>query len=468
MFMQRTRLEEPYMQVNDNIIRALPQDSLSPDAMLQAIHRAPGVYVPLFQKAQGSTIHHGAIKMATDTYPEQLEFQPDVYSTVNSYARCGRDRMPTTGLHYGLRRETFLSHLNALFIDFDTGRGDGIQWEDVAIELLKLQRDKVIPPFTMLATSGRGVYAVWLLHDPKTGEGLPATPANIRHYKNLNKALQALMPRWLKPDSAHDAARLLRISQTFNSKSGSPCQWFLVSGARYTLNEMEIRLRTGEQPRLELLPEYQPPGIRPIIERDMYPARRNGFEAVNMQRAQDIETIEQYRGGFLHGGWVYPDGHRSPGRRALLSLYCQYLYCYLSPVEVKERVRAMAARCTPPYPSDVSDVDLKNIFQGIFGKDKDAFFKNMPTAQLHGLLGVGTLPLDVQECLHTVKADAPVQSKAEQVKARQKALQDILREHDHVPPLRKLASMLHAHGIARPDGRPWGKNTLQRDLENIG
>ena len=458
--------------LNDyNIIQDLPQQSLTALELIRALHRNPQGFCVLYQKTGGKAVNHGAMRMANDTFPEQLEFSQDTYFTVNSYFRDGRSRQPSTGLYYGLRDEDYLSQLNALYIDFDIGRGDGLVWEDAAIELLKLQRDKMIPPFTMIASSGQGVYAIWLLHDSQTGEGIQATPQNIRRYKELNKALQALMPSWLKPDkTAFDAARLLRISQTLNSRNNAPVQWFAMGNARYTFEGVERFLHRVNYPKLELLPAYEPPpeGFRPIAKRGLYPARRRGFVAVNRQRAHDIEVVEQYRGGFLHGGQKYEDGHVSPGRRCLLSLYCQYLYSVgMHPLEVKAKVRAMASRCNPPYPSDVSDVPLSNVFQGIYATDKDAFFKNQKVKMFHDLLGVPFLPRHLQERLQTVKEDTPAPSKGERVKARQAAIQRVIEQYGHVPPLRKLASMLHTEGITRPDGKPWGKDILKRDLESI-
>ena len=456
-------------ELQTNTASDLPLESLTPLELINAIHRSPGSYVTLFQKIKGGHIHHGALPTMSTAYPEQLEISTDLYFTVNSYFKPGRSRMPSTGLKYGLRDEKYLSHLNALYVDFDIGRGDGYVWEDAAIELLKLQRDKIIPPFSLIATSGRGCYAVWLLTDPSTGEGIKATPANIRHYKNLHKALHALMPKWLKPDArAIDAARVLRMSQTLNSKSGTPVQWFMVGNARYTLPEMEIRLRTGKQPHLQLLPEYEAPapGPRPIIGRNLYPARRAGYDAVNAQRAQDIETIEQYRGGFLHGGLTYEDGHRSPGRRFLLSLYCQYLFALdIHPTEIKSRVRDMAARCYPAYPSDVSDVDLKNIFQGIFSKDKDAFYKNLKNDAFHDLLGVSFLPEHIRNQLQTLKADIPAPKESERIKQRRKAVQAILRESGNIRPTpEEIARLVAIQGHTKPSGKPYGLRTIKSDI----
>lgn len=459
------------MQAKYNTAQDLEQVSLSPIELINAIHRSPSAYCVLMQK--NPIVHHGAIPGMSKTFPEQLEFSADAYFSVNSYGVTGRGIMSSTGLHYGLRAEKYLSHLNALYVDFDTGRGDGIAWEDVAIELLKLQRDKKIPAFTMIAGSGRGCYAVWLLHDPKTGEGIPATPQNVMRYKALHKSLHTLMPKWLKPDpKAIDATRILRLSQTLNSTANRPCQWFMVSNARYTLNEIDVYLRTGKPPQLELLPDYQAPpeGLRPIVERDMYPARRNGYLAVNSMRLHDLELIEQFRGGFLHGGWEYEDGHRSPGRRFLLSLYCQYSYAVGTlPVDIKRKVRDMAARCTPPYPSDVSDVPLRNIFQGIFSKDKDAFYKNLKTEAFHKLLGVDRLPASLHGRLKTVKpCNPPTPPKKARIQARRDAIRRILREHTPAPSSGELASMMHAEGIHKQDGAPWDKKTIQRDLKTMG
>ena len=471
------------------------------------IHRGdPDGFVGFMQKRQdGQVWPVGAVKVrdVREMIPGLLSqfIQHDGYFTVNSYGKAG-GTWKRTGLPYLLRRESMLLELCACYADLDVGRpeeenkrpGAAMDWQDAQIEALRRQRNGEIPPFSIMACSGRGVYLFWLLHDDHELERLPrAYPSSVLRYKSVNSALHDRL-QGIGIDRAKDAARVLRAPGSIHTKVMKRVTYSLTmqgdGGGRlsYSLSEMESML--GLDAPAPSLPEaVRLNATPPLFSRDPYrktkrpgsrPQYRLQYQRTNELRAQDLETVEAWRGGWIKAGQAYPDGHVSPGRGLMLQLYAQYLRgSGQDKAETLGAVETMAANCIPPYPSDLSDLSAEAIVDRAYGRDKKALFKNVPNKRLCEWLGISarTDP-NLLELLESVLPESVKQARednlprqADLTAARREAVLRIVdARRGSVPPLSSMARLLAADpfNILNPRGKPYSGEIIRQDYEHLG
>ena len=120
-----------------------------------------------------------------------------------------------------------------------------------------------------------------------------------------------------------------------------------------------------------------------------------GQQKLQALRAQDLLTIEAWRGGFKRRGEKYEDGSASPGRRFVLTLYAGFLRgARETPETTTTALRAMAANMRPPYPSDPpgEDPPIESIVEAEFasktrrwGNEKLCKLLRITAAEARGL-----------------------------------------------------------------------------------
>jgi len=427
----------------------------------------------------------------------------DGYFTVNSYWKAGAP-WKKTGLPYLLRKEKMLLELAACYADLDVGRpeeeskhpGAALDWQAAQIEALRRQREGIIPPFSMMACSGRGVYLFWLLRDDLDPDKLPrAYPSTIIRYKAVNRALHERL-YGLACDQVADAARFLRHPGSIHTKVMRRVTYSLTvqadDGGRltYSLPELEHLLqidapttslpadvRKKAQPQLYTRGQYQK-----AKRKGSRPQNRKAYLRTNELRAQDLETIEAWRGGWLHAGKAYPDGFVSPGRGLMLRLYAGWLRG--SGVNdrgsVLDAVRVMAANCKPPYPSDPNDMKLDQIVADTFSTDPKKHVKNVPNSKLTGWLGISDqADPDLLDKLHSilpksVKAlrEAAIPRQADYTAERRRAIAHIVAMRGgKIPPARKMMKLLAADpfNVVNPTTRKaWSYEIIRQDFDALG
>ena len=117
------------------------------------------------------------------------------------------------------RRVVNLLRMNLSFIDLDIYHVDGSIWHgfvatpQMACAILLFCDDEGIPPPSIIAFSGRGLYLKWLYNTPIPRQALPRWNALQRRLVELFKSFGA-------DYRAKDASRLLRLMGTTNTKSG--------------------------------------------------------------------------------------------------------------------------------------------------------------------------------------------------------------------------------------------------------
>lgn len=322
----------------------------------------------------------------------------DSYFTINSPFAAAPYLNKETGLPAVgvLRREKWLKYLNAVYVDLDVGRiaeeakvpSQTLTWRDAMNIAGKMMDDGLLPQASIFARSGRGVYIIWQLRDPETGEPPRASLWKIRAlYKPINRAIGARCREIAADEVAFDAARVLRVPGSYHTGAKSIARYLpqlndLGHPYLYTLNDLAAFFGISMM-RQELPERARDSKYRQIQQgkRRTAPKRRKGWETLQRRRIDDLLIIEQYRQGFPHGR-----------RRRCLHLYAELLFNLdCTPEEIKRAVGVMAGNCKPPYPSDESDMSVREIVDDVFapdpdtGKPKKRFHK---AAHLCGLLEI--------------------------------------------------------------------------------
>lgn len=426
----------------------------------------------------------------------------DGYFTVNSYWKAGAP-WRKTGLPYLLRKEKMLLELAACYADLDVGRpeeeskhpGAALDWQAAQIEALRRQREGIIPPFSMMACSGRGVYLLWLLRDDREPDRLPrAHPSAIIRYKAVNRALHERL-YGLACDPVADAARVLRHPGSIHTKVMRRVTYSLTiqadDGGRltYSLPELE-RLLNLDAPAPSLPADVREKARPQLYTREPYrktklpgsrPQYRAQYHRTNELRAQDLETIEAWRGGWLHAGQSYPDGFVSPGRGLMLRLYAGWLRgSGKDGGAVLDAVRRMAANCKPPYPSDPGDMRLEQIVDDTRSPDRRKHVKNVKNSKLTGWLGISDqADPDLLDKLNSilpesVKAlrDAAIPRQSDYTAERRRAIAHIVElRGGKIPSPYKMRDLLAADpfNVVNPATRePWSYEIIRKDYAALG
>ena len=228
--------------------------------LLRAIHRSPDSYVGFVRKPSSANPHEargfenlGSISTCEleVRFPTLLPWlEQDSYFTVNGSYRVAPWKNRITGLPDVWRGENRLRRLNACFVDLDVGRPKSakleqrLTWWEAIGAVHVLVADGQLPPVSVVASSGRGAYVFWLLHDERDPHLPPrAWAETILWYKEINRAIGERLMHLAADPGAHDAARVLRLPDTLHSTARQPVLYYLQTGAdgrtpTYALTEL--------------------------------------------------------------------------------------------------------------------------------------------------------------------------------------------------------------------------------------
>jgi hypothetical protein len=332
----------------------------------------------------------------------------DAYFTVNGMYRAAPFINNVTEWPGVWRKEKHLRYLNACYVDLDVGRTQGspeqrLSCRAAVAHLNHMMEAGELPRASILAESGRGLYAFWLLHDEDDPSQPPRCwPDSLALYKSLQRHITRYLEHLAADVNAVDAARVLRVPGTVHGNTGTPAFYqFQIDAQRrcrtYSMRQLaaffsgttvqasrpkqvhpltygvdwveEVEASStefaivdaSEEPPAGELPTANSPGARdaygrPIARPGDVPARVKGARTRAARRAQDVAALEQWRGGWSKGG-----------RRFHLSLYAGFLRAAgLEQPDVLKAVEIMAANCRPPYPSDLNDMPLHVLVVDVF------------------------------------------------------------------------------------------------------
>lgn len=413
----------------------------------------------------------------------------DSYFTLNLfYPGAHHWRNKETGAPVMRRTERCLQNLVGVYVDMDVGRTEEdskipaqrMTWRQAAAIAGDYMDDGRLPQATFFARSGRGVYCVWCLRDELDKSRLIQLPPPgsdkrshlIGLYKRINKEFSGRL-RIAAADQIHDASRYLRIPGSIHTKANQPVIWQVqyVDGEipLYTIGELAnsaglypaeaesapYQLRSRE---LALLPEVteETSGKRRRETKNpgSTPNRGAGRYRLGELRVDDILTIEGYQVGFGQG---FREGCLLRYADALRTAGC-------SQFQMETKVREMAQRCRPSYPSDPNDTPIRELVKDSFKRQRSyktetlvRWFQVTPD-QARELGLVTIVPKEVREERRlTLKKRQDIREK------RREVIQSWIIENGYkIPPLRRLAKICESYGFST------NPETVRQDLEALG
>ena len=239
--------------------------------------------------------------------------QEDVYVSVNAFN--------------GWRNVAMVRELNAVFVDVDLGRRATKKDIRQAAELLQTEK---LPFPSMVVETGRGIHLYWLIERAKKDR--------LALWQTVeNKLVATLKPMGADP-AAKDAARMLRLVGTVNSKTGQFVTGNLYDNKRWKLEELAFAV-LGDQAAAKTAKRRE----RRVISLE---ARRKGRANGKLYR-WSLVMADLIRIGEHHG--KIPEGNRNNW----LFLVSVALAWFASPDTIEDQVRDLAARYTTLDQSDV-------------------------------------------------------------------------------------------------------------------
>jgi len=153
----------------------------------------------------------------------------NVYTSMNSFLSPRNPSDENSG-----RKVKNLKRLNALYIDIDCYKLD-LSQEQVIAALQAEYFGQSIPVPTFIINSGRGLYLIWKLRGNKDGEDRNALPL----WTSIEEYLLEQCKDFNADPSATDAARILRVPFSINSKNGSTVSIISFTDVSYSLYELK-------------------------------------------------------------------------------------------------------------------------------------------------------------------------------------------------------------------------------------
>lgn len=243
------------------------------------------------------------------------------------------------------RGEDVLRYLNAFYVDLDEHAGPH-DLPGLVAGVIRLQQKKVIPPASMLVRSGRGLWALWLIRNPKSECGLPqpAFSEKIRKYLRIQRAIVDRFVTLGADRSAKDAARCIRVPGSLNAAAQAKHRevkyWPQLDDhgnmAAYTLDEIADWLGIAPEHYAWRESAYSGRGI-------------SGWRARWQTVIDEIQTLREVRGGFTRGS-----------RRQALFLLCIAGSKIMSGQQLLEAAIELGANgCVPPLSARVVEAKLR-------------------------------------------------------------------------------------------------------------
>lgn len=165
--------------------------------------------------------------------------EKDCYISQNSFRSPFSKEEPSSG-----RKVSNLQRLNALYVDIDCYK-QGMSPEQVLYFLEEDCFDHTIPLPTFVIDSGRGMYLIWKIDEDSKA---------LTRWQSVENYLISQCAEFGADPQASDAARILRVPGTVNSKSGKQVKIMRFNNVSYTLRE--------------IMREYDVQPIRPSRKRE--------------------------------------------------------------------------------------------------------------------------------------------------------------------------------------------------------
>lgn len=323
-------------------------------APILRLHQHDDGYVAFSVASDDAFRHIVAIRASElETYfPAFLDqMAKDSYVSINAsrgLRRCGRH-----GKAYGYPAHSTASlrYLCACYCDLDFDRLTNLSFGQVAGVILDYQDEGVIPPASAIVRSGRGLWLMWFLCDPKNPtKAQPAFPEKIDQYVRIQRAVVDRLAGIGADAAARDAVRHVRIPGSFNTAGEQFVKWLLPlneHGTTFTYTLADLTAFFGVEAR----PVHH--RVQAAHDAPKNPNRRLAWIGLNQRRLRDFEMLRCIRGGF------------SEGCRNYAALLFAWLLKHdgAGRAEVEQAVTSLASECRPPLRADAASGAVRSAWK---------------------------------------------------------------------------------------------------------
>lgn len=334
---------------------------------LMALHRGPDGWVPFYRRHNGHFESVASVKVSE--IPEMIPgmigvLADDGFAALNTMYGPGRGQSKLVpGARAVRRSRRDVRWLNACLVDLDVGReGDdgpkGLTIGQAVGALIDAQDNGIIPPVSIYARSGRGLYAMWCLC-ADDGNAQPGMKWAVSAAERVNRELARRLSALAADRRAVDAARIIRIPGTRHSIVGTKAQYWIAAGPdgqgiQYSLKQLSAALELPP-PIAPVTPKTLPSSSTTPRDPQLSAFGRQGNRLLWQQRYNEVWGICEAIGGF-------PQGRR----RICITLMGLFGYrSGLDHKQVGDAMRAVAKRCRPPYPSTSDDMSIDDMIDSV-------------------------------------------------------------------------------------------------------
>jgi hypothetical protein len=413
-------------------------------APIRALHRHKDGFITFSAGSNDDFRNVIAIKCeALETYFPQFIDQlcKDSYVSINAdfrLAKFGRTSDGARTKAFGLPKHSTnsLKYLCACYVDIDYYHFNA-DFGIILGRIVSYQDARVIPPASIIVRSGRGMWLLWLLRDPKQPEqAAQAWPEKVELYAKIQKAIGEKLSILGADLQAQDAARHIRVPGSLHTGSEKYVRWWIqgmgTSGFTYELAEL-AQFFSVQVRKLN-------PQIRRVFNeagKEKNRSKRKGWEALNARRLRDFVDLKAMRGGGFNRGC----------RNRAAMLYAWLLRCNgWTRSDATHEVIMMSAECHPPLTASQCRDAVKTGFGRTIRKVTDQSIADWLTvtpaesASLEKTPSASRFGTPKQVRAKPVRGTAP--------KQRHLAILEIVNEMDgKVPPCRQMVGLLAERGI---------------------
>lgn len=192
---------------------------------------------------------------------------------------------------WATRRATLVRWLNACWVDLDV-YNVRLTAEQALPHVWQLIEHMDLPTPNRVIRSGRGLYVYWFL------DNVRAWPENVTLWTNLQKAFCRNFERLGADPNAIDVSRILRMAGTWHRTARKIVTAQHLHDDRYTLEELAQALDVTDFRKRRRGKKAKGKVIRGSFKQQ---ARDFNLTTLNLQRAADLETLSELRGGMKKG-----------------------------------------------------------------------------------------------------------------------------------------------------------------------
>jgi hypothetical protein len=369
----------------------------------------------------------------------------DAYVAINADYRVRRQGPEGAAYGYPLHRIDQLRYLCAAYADIDFYKL-GLSWSEALGRVMKLEESGEIPAPSVIVKSGRGLWLLYMLHDPDDVASAPgAFPEKLEMYYRLQRHIVGRLAGVGADACATDAVRHVRVPDSLHTGADEKVNWWLpgTGASLHSYSLAELSALFGVKPPQRHARE------RKALEN---PNRRRGWEALNARRLREFNLLREMRGGFLKGC-----------RNSAAVIYSWLLRCNgVSREDGSFALHKLADEFRPRLPVSQIRAATKLAYGPTMRRMKDQTISDrlgitpQESARLEKLPPAARYP--IQPPTLPVR---PKEARASRIMSRRAALVELVPPAGHVPPLRELSAKLRALG------HDAGLHTVLRDMRYL-